>query len=110
MSGPTPLPRLVVYEVRDEPDDLPVICVIRRGRRRAARIGQPVLIHEVDDHYRERFIGSVDCPTARAPLSRARSLCRKGTRTSGKAGKGAGTAPRAGRRPSWNPWLVRPRP
>ena len=55
----------MVYEIRDDPDDLPIICAtkaeaIRRGRRRTARIGQPVLIYEVDDHYGERFIGSVD--------------------------------------------------
>ena len=65
MSGPTPLPRLVVYEVRDDPDDLPIICAtkaeaIRRGRRRAARVGQPMLIYEVDYHYGERFIGCVE--------------------------------------------------
>ena len=65
MSGPTPLPRLVVYEIRDDPEDLPIICAtkaeaIRRARRRAERIGQPVLIYEMDDHYGERFIGSVD--------------------------------------------------
>ena len=61
MSSPTPLPRLVVYEIRD---DLPIICAteveaIRRGRRRAVRIGQPVLIYEMDDHDGERLIGRV---------------------------------------------------
>ena len=44
----------MIYEVRDYPDDLPIICAtkaeaIRRGRRRAARIGQPVLIYQMDD-------------------------------------------------------------
>ena len=65
MSGPTPLPRLVVYEIRDDPDDLPIICATeaearRRGRRRAARIGQPVLIYEMDDRCGERYLGAVE--------------------------------------------------
>ena len=43
----------MIYEVRDDPEDLPIICATesearRRGRRRAARIGQPVLIYQVD--------------------------------------------------------------
>ena len=55
----------MIYEVRDDPDDLPIICAtkaeaIRRGRRRAARIGQPVLIYEMDDRHGERFIGTID--------------------------------------------------
>ena len=32
----------------------------RRGRRRAARIGQPVLIYEMDDRHGERFIGTIE--------------------------------------------------
>ena len=55
----------MIYEVRDDPDDLPIICAtkaeaIRRGRRRAARIGQPVLIYEMDDRHGERFLGTID--------------------------------------------------
>lgn len=43
----------MTYELRDDPDDLPIICATeaearRRGRQRAARIGQPVLIYEVE--------------------------------------------------------------
>ncbi|MFN7151486.1 MAG: hypothetical protein ACK4V6_18655, partial [Microthrixaceae bacterium] len=39
--------RVVTYEIRDDPDDLPIPCATfaeaeRRGRRRAARIGSPV--------------------------------------------------------------------
>lgn len=54
----------MIYEVRDEPDDLSIICASeaearRRARRRAARIGQSVLIYEVDGRHGERFIGSV---------------------------------------------------
>ena len=42
----------MIYQVRDDPDDLPIICATeaeayRRGRRRAARIGQLVLIYQV---------------------------------------------------------------
>lgn len=52
-------------EVRDDPDDLSIICANeaearRRERRRAARIGQPVLIYEIDDRHGERFICTVD--------------------------------------------------
>lgn len=55
----------MIYEARDDPDDLPIICAteaeaIRRGRRRAARIGQPVLIYQMDDRDGERFIGTID--------------------------------------------------
>jgi len=53
------------YEVRDDPDDLPIICATevearRRAHRRAERIGQPVLIYEMDDQRGERFICHVD--------------------------------------------------
>lgn len=55
----------MIYEVRDDPDDLLIICATktearRRGQRRAARIGPPVLIYEMDDWRSERFIGSVE--------------------------------------------------
>ena len=55
----------MTYEIRDDPDDLPIICATeaearRRERRRAARIGQPVLIYEIDDRRGERFICTVD--------------------------------------------------
>ena len=55
----------MIYELRDDPDDLPIICAtkaeaIRRGRRRTARIGQPVLIYEMDDRHDERFFGTID--------------------------------------------------
>ena len=54
----------MIYQVRDDPGDLPIICAtegeaIHRGWRRAARIGQPVLIYEMDDRHGERFIGTV---------------------------------------------------
>ena len=55
----------MTYEIRDDPDDLPIICATeaearRRGRRRAARIGQPVLIYEMDDRHGERFMGAIE--------------------------------------------------
>lgn len=54
----------MIYEIRDDPDDLPIICASkaearRRARHRATRIGQSVLIYEVDGRHGERFIGSV---------------------------------------------------
>ena len=54
--------RAVTYEIRDDPDDLPIPCATfaeaeRRGRRRAARIGSPVLIYEIDSRGGERFVG-----------------------------------------------------
>ena len=70
----------MTYEIRDDPDDLPIICATeaearRRGRRRAARIGQPVLIDEMDDRHGERFIApsnSTPCPASH--LARGASL------------------------------------
>ena len=55
----------MTYEIRDDPDDLPIICATeaearRRGRRRAARIGQPVLIYEMEERHGERFIGIIE--------------------------------------------------
>lgn len=55
----------MIYEVRDGPDDLPIICATeaearRRGRRRATRIGQPVLIYQMDDRQGEGYLGTVD--------------------------------------------------
>ena len=53
------------YELRDDPDDLPIICpdlasARIRGRRRAARIGGPVLIYSMHSTEGERFIEAVD--------------------------------------------------
>lgn len=50
------------YEVRDEPDDLPTVfqtCAAaeRYGRKRSARIGEPVLIYEVTPE-RETYLGT----------------------------------------------------
>ncbi len=54
--------RAMTYEIRDDPDDLPIPCATlteaeRRGRRRAARIGSPVLVYEIDSQGGERFVG-----------------------------------------------------
>ena len=43
---------MTTYEIRDDPDDLPIICATltkaeRRGQRRAARLGIEVLIYEM---------------------------------------------------------------
>lgn len=53
------------YELRDDPDDLPIICpdlatARRRGRHRAARTGNPVLIYSVHLTEGERLIEAVD--------------------------------------------------
>lgn len=51
------------YELRDEPDDLPVIIraplsrVRAAARKRAARIGAEVLIYEVSYPEGEKYIG-----------------------------------------------------
>ena len=55
---------LTTYEIRDDPDDLPIICATlaeaeRRGRRRAARLGIEVLIYEMHPTRGERFIGAI---------------------------------------------------
>ncbi len=52
------------YELRDDPDDLPIICndlatALRKGRRRAAHVG-PVLVYEMDDRTGERLIRVID--------------------------------------------------
>lgn len=52
------------YEIRDDPDDLPLVCATlaeaeQRGRHRAARLGIEVLIYEMDPIRGERFIGAV---------------------------------------------------
>ena len=52
----------MTYEIRDDPDDLPIPCATlteaeQRGRRRSARIGSPVLIYEIDSWGGERFVG-----------------------------------------------------
>ena len=49
------------YEIRDYPDDLPIICATlaeakQRGRRRAARLGIEVLVYEMDPMRGERFL------------------------------------------------------
>ena len=55
---------LTTYEIRDDPDDLPIICATlaeaeRRGRRRAARLGIGVLIYEMHPTRGERLIGAI---------------------------------------------------
>lgn len=55
---------MTTYEIRDDPDDLPIICATlaeaeRRGRRRAARLGIEVLIYEIDPRGGERLIGAI---------------------------------------------------
>ena len=55
---------LTTYEIRDDPDDLPIICAPlaeaeRRGSRRAARLGIEVLIYEMHPTRGERFIGAI---------------------------------------------------
>ena len=52
------------YEIRDDPDDLPIICATlteaeRRGRRRAARFGIEVLVYEMHPARGERLIGAI---------------------------------------------------
>ena len=55
---------VTTYEIRDDPDDLPIICATlaeaeRRGQRRAARLGIEVLIYEMDPTRGERFISAI---------------------------------------------------
>jgi hypothetical protein len=55
---------LTTYEVREDPDDLPIICATlaeaeRRGRRRAASLGIEILIYEMHPERGERFIGTI---------------------------------------------------
>jgi len=55
---------VTTYEIRDDPDDLPIICATlseaeRRGQRRAARLGIEVLIYEMHPTREERFIGAI---------------------------------------------------
>ncbi|MCZ0963094.1 hypothetical protein [Paracoccus benzoatiresistens] len=55
---------MTTYELRDDPDDLPIICATlakaeRRSRRRAARLGIEVLIYKMDPRRGERFIGAI---------------------------------------------------
>lgn len=51
------------YELRDDPDDLPIIVraplakARAAARRRAARIGAEVLIYEISYPAGERYIG-----------------------------------------------------
>lgn len=55
---------LTTYEIRDDPDDLPIICATlagaeRRGSRRAARLGIEVLIYEMHPTRGERLISAI---------------------------------------------------
>ena len=55
---------MTTYEIRDDPDDLPIICATltkpeRRGQRRAARRGIEVLIYEMHPTRGERSIGAI---------------------------------------------------
>ena len=55
---------LTTYEIRDDPDDLPIICATlaeaeRRGQRRAARLGIEVLIYEMHPTRGERLIAAI---------------------------------------------------
>ena len=55
---------MTTYEVREDPDDLPIICATlaeaeRRGRRRAASLGIEILIYEMLPERGERFIGTI---------------------------------------------------
>ena len=55
---------LTTYEIRDDPDDLPIICATlaeaeRRGQRRAARLGIEVLIYEMHPTRGERLISAI---------------------------------------------------
>ena len=85
----------MTYEIRDDPDDLPIPCATfaeaeRRGRRRADRIGSPVLIYEIDSRGGERFVG-ICGPPCPAPLS-----WRAGRMSGGRAGSFAANAPARG--------------
>ena len=53
----------VHYELRDYPDDLPIICTTlaeaeRKARHRVEHVGGPVLIYEMRTDC-ERFIGAI---------------------------------------------------
>ena len=55
---------MTTYEIRDDPDNLPIICATlaeaeRRGHRRAARLGIEVLIYEVHPTRGERLIAAI---------------------------------------------------
>ncbi|MFC3631673.1 hypothetical protein ACFOM8_19795, partial [Paracoccus angustae] len=55
---------LTTYEIRDDPDDLPIICATlaeaeRRGQRRAVRLGIEVLIYEMHPTRGERLISAI---------------------------------------------------
>ena len=55
---------MTTYEIRDDPDDLPIIRATlaeaeRRGHRRAARLGIEVLIYEMHPTRGERLIGAI---------------------------------------------------
>ncbi|WP_299846361.1 hypothetical protein [uncultured Paracoccus sp.] len=54
----------MTYELRDHPDDLPIICATlaearQRARQRVERFGFPVLIYELDPFAGERIIEEV---------------------------------------------------
>ena len=55
---------VTIYEIRDDPDDLPILCASlaeaeRRARSRAARLGIEVLVYEIHPARGERFICAV---------------------------------------------------
>ena len=55
---------MTTYEIRDDPDDVPIICATlaeaeRRGRRRAARLGIEVLIYEMHPERGERLVDAI---------------------------------------------------
>lgn len=54
----------MTYEIRDDPDDLPIPCPTlaeaeRSACRRAERIGGPVLIYEIDGRGGEKYLGAI---------------------------------------------------
>lgn len=55
---------MTTYEIRDDPDDMPIPCASlaeaeRRSRRRAARLGIEVLVYEIHPTRGERFICAI---------------------------------------------------
>lgn len=54
----------MTYELRDHPDDLPIICdtlaeARQRARQRVERFGFPVLIYEINPFIGERLVETV---------------------------------------------------
>lgn len=55
----------MIYELRDDPDDLPIFCETlaeagQRGKSRAARLGVPILIYQMDPVWGETFLEAVE--------------------------------------------------